>query len=79
MGAQASLNSLKQSASTIPSLVPILNQAILDYDAAQAAWQMYHTALLSNPATPSTPVDTALTKVNSDLRNLSSELPAPPK
>ena len=42
---QAALNSFKSSPSaTNPSVKPILNQAIADYDIVEAAYQVWHAA-----------------------------------
>lgn len=74
MAAQASLNSLKQSVAQDPanlaSLKPILNQAISDYNIAEAAWQVYHAAAQAGSATTAqqTAVTTSLTAVQSDLK-----------
>lgn len=47
MVAQATLNTLKQEAPAIDAQVPqfkaVLNQAIGDYNAAEQAWQTYHS------------------------------------
>lgn len=67
MVAQASLNSLKTSAATNPSLKPYVNQAITDYDVAEAAWQTYHTAASLNPNISSAAAQSALNKVQADL------------
>lgn len=44
MTAQAALNTLKQAEPQAPQIKPYLNQAIQDYDAAEAAWQTYHAS-----------------------------------
>jgi hypothetical protein len=44
MTAQATLNSLKASAAGLPSIKPVLNQAISAYDIAETSWQAYHAA-----------------------------------
>lgn len=47
MTAQATLNSLKSTVATTPSLKPVLNEAISAYDIAETAWQAYHAAASS--------------------------------
>jgi hypothetical protein len=69
MTAQATLNSLKSTAATTPSLKPILNQAISSYDVAETAWQAYHAAA-------STATQAALTTSLSDLNTKVSTLQA---
>lgn len=67
MVAQASLNSLKTSAKTNAVLKPYVDQAIKDYNVAEAAWQTYHTAVSVNPSVSPTAAQAALNKVQADL------------
>lgn len=66
---QASLNSLKGSIQADPtnlsSLKPALNQAISDYNLAQAAWKVYHTTQANQQD-----VTDSLNKAQSDVTNL---------
>ena len=67
MVAQASLNSLKASVPANPQLKPYVNQAITDYNIADAAWQTYHTAVTINPSASPAAAQAALSKVQADL------------
>jgi hypothetical protein len=79
MAVQASLDNLKATvenpnteASTAASIKPYLNQAILDYNIAEVAYQTYHAALATNPAASPSAVQTAITKVQTDLSQTSA-------
>ena len=67
MVAQAALTSLKASIPTNLSLKPYVNQAIADYNLAEASWQVYHTAVALNPSTSPAAAQAALAKVQTDL------------
>lgn len=68
VAAQASLQSLKASVPANPALKPYVNQAILDYNIADVAWQTYHTALASNPGASSVQAQASLTAVQTDIQ-----------
>ena len=70
MAVQASINSLKTQVTANPSLKAPLNQAIQDYDIAEVAYQTYHAALASNPTTSPAPVQSAISKVQTDLNSV---------
>lgn len=67
MAAQASLNLLKTQIAANPALKAPVNQAILDYNLAEVAWQTYHSALAANPSASPVAAQTALSKVQTDL------------
>lgn len=67
MALQASLNTAKAEIAKAPQLRTALNQAIVDYNAAEASWQVYHTACLTNPTTSASNVQAALNKAQTDL------------
>lgn len=67
MAAQASLNLLKTEIPANPALKAPVNQAILDYNLAEVAWQTYHAALATNPNASPAAAQTALAKVQTDL------------
>lgn len=62
---QATLDSLK--ASDVPAIKTALNDAILAYNTAEAAYQVYHAAAVAgqNPATA--PVSTALSNLQTKI------------
>lgn len=68
--AQAAINSFKGSASASnPSVKPVLNQAIADYDIAESAYQVWHAA----GGTGSTvAVTQAISKVQSDIAGIAT-------
>lgn len=67
MAAQATIDSLKKSVDANPQIKPALNQAILDYNVAEVAYQTYHASLLTNPQASPAPVQAAVAKVQTDL------------
>ena len=67
MIAQASINSLKASEATNPTLKPYLNQAIMDYNIAEVAWQTYHASLANSPNASPAAAQAAIDKLNTDL------------
>ncbi len=72
--AQAAINSFKASIQSgkvpeTPTLKTVLNQAITDYNAANAAYQAWHAAGGNGPTAP---VAAAITQLNSDITNVSS-------
>ncbi len=76
MAVQASLNSLKATLAnpqttpqTVTLLKPYVNQAILDYDIAEVAWQTYHAALATNASASPKAAQAAIAKVQTDLQN----------
>ena len=70
---QATINSLNKSYHDNPTglatLKPILDQAAVDYNAAELIWQTYHAAAT---AANQAAVTAALTRVQSDLANVST-------
>lgn len=72
MALQASLSTAKTEIAKAPQLKTSLNQAILDYNAAEAAWQVYHTTCASNPTTSAATVQSALNKAQGDLSTFTS-------
>jgi hypothetical protein len=68
--AQAAINSFKgsQSASN-PSVKPVLNQAIADYDIAQSAYKVWYA---TGGTGPTTPISDAISKVQSDIAAIST-------
>ena len=75
MVAQATLNTLKLDEPTIVVSVPqfktILNQAIADYNAAEAAWKTYH-----NTGGNSTAVESALAVLATDILKIQGVIPS---
>jgi hypothetical protein len=67
MAAQGTINSLKTSVATNPSIKGPLNQAITDYNVAEVAYQTYHAAVASAPTTSPATVQAAINKVQTDL------------
>ena len=67
MAAQAALNLLKTEVPANPSLKAPVNQAIVDYNLAEVAWQTYHSALATNPKASPTAAQAAVAKVQTDL------------
>ena len=70
MAVQASINSLKTQVTANLSLKVPLNQAIQDYDIAEVAYQTYHAALATNPTTSPASVQSAISKVQTDLSSV---------
>ena len=66
---QATLLNPATSAQTVSVLKPYFNQATTDYDIAVVAWKAYHTAAASNPSASTAQVQSALTKVQTDIQN----------
>ena len=70
MAAQASLNSLKTAVAKNPQLKGPLNQAILDYNIAEVAYQTYHASLATNPQASPAQVQAAINKVQTDIQGV---------
>lgn len=68
--AQASLNSLKANELSTPQIKTALNQAIADYNLAEAAYQTYHAAMVAGQNPSPTAVSNAITAVQNDLTAL---------
>jgi len=69
MDAEAAINSLKADIAVgrlteTPTIKTALNQAITDYNAANALWQAYHATA---GATQQAAVQAAMTKLNGDV------------
>ena len=73
MTAQAALNSLKATIAQTPQLKTAINQAITDYNAAEAAWQVYHVALATNSQTSPAVAQATLQRVQTDLSTIATE------
>ena len=70
LDSQAAINSFKASPSAQnPTIKPILNQAIADYDIVEAAYQVWHAA---GGTGPTTQLSAGITKLNTDLAGLQS-------
>jgi hypothetical protein len=68
MDAQAAINSFKADIASgklteTPAIKTALNQAIQDYDAADALWQTYHS---TGGTSPQAPLQAAVTKLTAD-------------
>ena len=74
MTAQATLNTLKVDAPTVEPSVPqyktVLNQAIADYNTAEAAWQVYHSTGANSAG-----VTAALAVIATDILKLEGLIP----
>jgi hypothetical protein len=73
--AQAAINDFKASVAAgkiveTPTLKTVLNQAITDYNVANAAYQGWHAAGGNGPTAP---VAAALNQVNADITNVSAQ------
>lgn len=64
---KATLQDSKTSAQTVAILKPYFNQAVLDYDIAEVAWQTYHASLSTSSNASPAAAQAALSKVQSDL------------
>ncbi len=62
---QATLNSLK--ASNVPSIAPVLNQAILAYNTAESAYQVYHQAAAAGQNPSTAPVSSAISDLQTKI------------
>ena len=68
--AQAAITSFKSSQSASnPSVTPILNQAIADYDIAESAYQVWHAA---GGTGPTTAITQGITQVQADITNIAA-------
>lgn len=68
--AQAAINSFKTSASASnPSVKPILNQTIADYDIAESAYQVWRAA---GGTGPTTAITQSIAKVQTDIEGIAT-------
>lgn len=70
--AQAAINSIKSDIANgkltaTPTIKAVLNQAIMDYNAANVLWQQYHA---SGGKTAQAPITAATNKVQTDVGQL---------
>ena len=68
--AQATINSLKSTVATTPSLKQALNDAITAYDTAEAMAQVYHAQVTAGQNPPTAPVSTALSNMQTSISTL---------
>ena len=62
---QATLNSLKQS--NVPAIKTALNDAILAYNTAEAAYQVYHAAAAAGQNPSPAPVSSAISNLQTKI------------
>lgn len=68
--AQAAINSFKGSTSgQNPSVKPLLNQAISDYDIAESAYQVWHAA---GGTGPTTAISQGIAQVQNDINAIAT-------